>query len=509
VAFVMGLDFGTGGVRAGLYDTQLGELVAVAEARYPTSLPRLGWAEQAPDDWWKALGEASRSLLSRAGHPQVSAVCVSTTSSTVVVADAAGVPLRPAMLWMDCRASDEVALTSTPPHPVMAYSGGANAVEWLVPKAAWLARNEPTCYARAEHICEALDFINFRLTGVWAASRLNACCKWNYDTVEQRFYPELFAALGAPGLLDKLPSEVIPVGRAVGSLHPAALEHLGLRGEVVVAQGGIDAHMAMLGAGTLAPGNLLFIGGTSIVHLIHTPKRVDVPGMWGPYPNALLDDSWLVEGGQVSAGSVMDWLASKLFGLDELGQRQLIADAASALPGDSGLLVLDYWMGNRTPYRAPDLRGAVLGLSLCHDRVQLYRAAVDGVALGSANVVRALEGSGVEINRVVAAGGIQKNPLWLQATVDACGLPFDVADEENLTLLGSAISALTAIGEQPNLLAAAQSHVAPVRRLVPDPRMHARYNEMLIRYRSATDAVTPISRELARSSSCPVESGPQ
>src|SRR6218665_1781535 len=256
----MGLDFGTGGVRAALYATSSGALIGVKEARCGTSHPRWGGAEQAPLAWWEALGQASQAVMARHGHPRVSALCACPTSSPVLVTDEAGMPLRPALLWMDCRASHEGTLAPTPPHPVMAFSGGANAVEWLVPKAAWLARNEPQVYTRAQRICEAQDFINFKLTGTWAASRLNACCKWNYDTLEKKFYPDLFAALGAPGLLDKLPTRV---GEGVGWMCRQAKAHLGLQGNVLVAQGGIDAHMAMLGAGTIEPGKLLFIGGTS------------------------------------------------------------------------------------------------------------------------------------------------------------------------------------------------------------------------------------------------------
>src|SRR6218665_1200537 len=139
----MGLDFGTGGVRAGLYDTSSGALIGVEEARYGTSHPRWGWAEQAPLDWWEALGQASRAVRARHGHLRVSALCACTPSSTVVVTDEAGMPLRPALLWMDCRASHEVTLAPTPPHPVMAFSGGANAVEWLGPTPAPPAWPDP------------------------------------------------------------------------------------------------------------------------------------------------------------------------------------------------------------------------------------------------------------------------------------------------------------------------------------------------------------------------------
>src|SRR5690606_37528098 len=107
--------------------------------------------------------------------------------------------------------------------------------------------------------------------------------------------------------------------------------------------------------------------------------------------NALVDGLWLVEAGQVSAGSILNWLSRTLFGLDETGQAALIAEAASRVAGGSGLLTLDYWMGNRTPYRDANLRGAILGLSLGHGRADIYASAVDSIALGSANVVEVLK----------------------------------------------------------------------------------------------------------------------
>ncbi|MDP9061051.1 MAG: FGGY family carbohydrate kinase, partial [Pseudomonadota bacterium] len=119
MTLLLGLDFGTGGVRAGLYDLHSHKLVHVAEAPYATQYPQLGWAEQAPADWWSALGKACRQLMAQAGHPQVAAVCVATTASTVVVAQADGQPLAPALLWMDCRAAAESARTAHVSHPMM------------------------------------------------------------------------------------------------------------------------------------------------------------------------------------------------------------------------------------------------------------------------------------------------------------------------------------------------------------------------------------------------------
>jgi ribulose kinase len=488
---LLGVDFGTGGVRVGLYDLRSHRLVHVAQATYPTHYPRLGWAEQAPGDWWQALGQACRRVMSQAGYPPVAAMCVATTASTVVVATDAGEPLCPALLWMDCRAGEESAQSARAEHPML--NAGGDAVEWLVPKAMWLARHEPQLYARAERICEAVDWINHALTGQWVASQLNASCKWNYDTRAQRFPTELYEQLGVAELAHKLPPQVIPVGGRIGPLTSAAAAHLGLDNAVLVAQGGIDAHMAMLSAGTTGAGELLFIGGTSVVQLMHTPQRRDVPGIWGPYPDALLAGQWLMEGGQVSAGSILNWLAQKMFGLDDAGHQRLIQQASELQPGATGLLVLDYWMGNRTPYRAPDMRGAILGLSLNHDRHDLYRAAVEAIALGSANIFHTWRTHGIDITRVVAAGGFQHNPLWLQATVDATGVPFEMISHDNLTLIGTAAAAACALGEFNQLQAAAAHFTTRGTLIEPNRQAHACYVELLERYRAATDSVAPLS----------------
>ena len=482
----LGLDFGTGGIRVGVFDLEARRIVASAEETYASHHPRPGWAEQSPADWWAALGRASRHAMVLAGQPAIDALAVATTASTVVACRRDGTPLRPALLWMDCRAGAEAARTAQSRHPVMMHSGGGDAAEWLVPKAMWLAAHEPEHYRDADIICECLDWVNFRLAGVWVGSRMNATCKWNYDGLAQRFLPELYASFGVPDLAGRLPGRILPVGAAVERITAAAAEHLGLRGRPLLAQGGIDAHIGILGADTVDPGKLLMIGGTSVVHLFHLPAERPMPGFWGPYPHALIPDLWMVEGGQVSAGSVLSWLSHDIFQLDGEGTRRLIDEAAERPVGGTGLLTLDYFMGNRTPYRDPYLRGAVLGLSLGHDRAALYRSAAEGVALASANVVAQAEGLGVPIERIVSSGGYRRNGLWLRATVDAIGLPVELAAEENLTIVGCAAAAATGAGLFDDLRGAARAVARPGQQVDPDPAAHALYAEALERYRGVT-----------------------
>jgi len=496
MSLVLGLDFGTGGVRVGIFDLESRSVIAGAEESYTSTYPQPGWAEQSPEDWWEALGKASRRAMSLAGFPQIQGITASTTASTVVACQLDGSVLRPALLWMDARASAQATRTSRSTHEIMAHSGGGDAAEWLVPKAMWLAEKEPRVYHNAQVICECLDWINFKLTGTWVASRMNATCKWNYDGINEKFVYALYDDLGIPDLHQKLPQKVVAVGDPVDFISPVAASHLGLRSRPLLSQGGVDAHIGVLGADTVDPGNLLMIGGTSVVHLFHLPSERPMPGFWGPYPNALIPGLWLVEGGQVSAGSVLSWFSKQIFQLDEAGTRALIEEACDRPIDGAGLLTLDYFMGNRTPYRDPCLRGAILGLSLGHDRAALYRSAAEGVALASANVVSQAQAQGVPIERIVSSGGYRKNALWLQATVDAIGLSIELASEENLTIVGCAAAAATGLGIFPDLRAAAKAVTRPGLVIDPDPCAHAIYTEALERYRATSAVLTDTLHEL-------------
>jgi ribulose kinase len=379
----------------------------------------------------------------------------------------------------------------------MDYVGGSNASEWLISKAMWLAGHEPAVYADADIICECLDYINFKLTGRWVGSRMNATCKWNYDSVQKRFPAELYAEFGVEGLEAKLPPDIFAVGAPIDRLTEAAAAHLGVAGRPMLSQGGVDAHIGMLGAGTLKPGEMLMIGGTSIVQLFQLDSQRPMDGFWGPYPHALIDDHWLVEAGQVSAGSVLTWFEKDLFDLDGPGRVALREKAAAIPVGGTGLLTLDYFMGNRTPYREPMLRGAILGLSLGHDRASLYRSAIESVALASANVLKRVRELEVPVGRIVSSGGYAKNRLWLQATVDAIGMPVELSQEANLTIVGAAAAAAAGSGVVPDLFAAAEAVQQQTTRVDPDQKAHSEYQYLLGEYLEATERLTPLSKRLA------------
>jgi ribulose kinase len=490
MSLLLSMDLGTEGARVGAFDLE-GRALADAHEGFATSFPRSGWAEQDPRDWWQATVRATRAVLTDprvAGHGDVLGVSVATTASTVVVLGDRGEPLRPAILWMDARAVAEAEETGQhlDRHPVLAYSGGADAVEWLVPKAMWLARNEPETYQRATRVAEAVDYLTWRLTGSWVGSLMNATCKWNYDSVERRFPLELYEALGIADLVDKLPSDIRAVGEPAGTVSAVAGLELGITGHPVVATGGIDAHVSLLGCGAQTGGLVSVVGGTSTAFITEVPEAVYSSAVWGPYPHALRADQWLIEGGQVSSGSVLSWLTRDVLGTPRGELPALTSAATAVVPGSHGLLVLDYFMGNRTPHRDPRLRGSILGLTLGTTPAELYRAAVEGVCFGTRSVLESWLEVDIPVRRIVVSGGIRHNSLWLALTADVLGRPVELVESGNLTLRSGAVQASYAAGLFPDLTTAGEAFTAPTRTIEPDGRHIELYDAGYQRYVEAT-----------------------
>lgn len=493
----LAIDIGTEGARAGVF-AEDGTRLADAASPYATTYPRPGWAEQQPTDWWDAAVAASRAALGEAGVTDVGAIGVATTSSSVVVLDADDAPIRPALLWMDGRAWEESALTAATEHDALAFSGGSDSAEWLVPKAMWLARHEPDAYARAARIGESVDYLTLRLTGEWVGSRLNATCKWNYDHRRGELPTDLYAELGIADLADKLPSDIRAVGDAAGALSDVAAAELGLAPGVIVVTGGIDAHLALVALRGVSANPVAIVAGTSNAFIAELDDAVFSPTIWGPYPGALTADKWLVEGGQVSAGSALSWLSERVLGVDRASLPELVERASAVPPAGHGLLVLDHFMGNRTPLRDPNLRGAILGLSLGATPEELYRATVEAVAFGTRQVLESFEQVGVDTTDVFLTGGIRHNPLWLQTTADALGRPVHLASGENLTTRALGILGMAAHQGLP--VAEVAARFAPEYVTVePNVDAIAPLDEAYARYVEATAALTALNHALVRS----------
>jgi len=489
VAYVIGIDGGTESLRATVFDLA-GRRIASAMAAYPTEFAPGARAEQDPEAWWSATGLAVRSAVAQSGVAahDVDAICATTTCCTVVALDAAARPLRPALLWMDVRAGEKANAVLATGDAALAVNGagqGPVSAEWMIPKALWLLRHEPDSFRAAHTICEYQDFITWRLTGRRAASLNNVSIRWHYRSDAGGWPDSLLEALGLSELRAKWPAEVLAPGDVVGPLTARAADHLGLPETVWVVQGGADALIGMIGLGVARPGQIALITGSSHLQFAVGEAATHVPGLWGSYQDAVYPGRTILEGGQTSTGSIIAWLR-------RLTGDALNLDAARLGPGADGLLVLDHFQGNRTPYTDPLSRGAITGLSLHHTAAHLFRAMLEGIGFGTRAILDRMAEAGFAAAEITAGGGATRSPLWLQIHADTSGLPVVVPEVAEAPSLGAAVLAACGSGHFRSIDDGIAAMVRPGRRIEPDPVNVARYDEIYRRYAALYPALKPL-----------------
>jgi FGGY-family pentulose kinase len=488
---VLGFDVGTQSLRAALVDLQ-GRTVACGVAPIDTTFPRPTWAEQQPLDWWRAAGAAVRSALAEGSiePARVTGIGLDCTACTVVACDRTGAPLHPALLWMDQRSFREADEISRTDDPVLKYVSGRVSPEWMLPKALWLKRHAPELYDRADRIVECTDWMMFHLTGDWTLSLNHVAVKWNYARPEGGWPLGLLRSVGLTDLLDKWPSQIIPLGKGSGRLSASAARDLGLPAGLPVAQGGIDAYLGMLGLGATKDGDVAVIVGSSTCHLAQARDGVFGSGAAGCYPDATVEGLYTLEAGQTATGSILDWYRRHFAGLQEQEAKrrgvhvfQVLDELAAVVPaGAEGLVVRDDWQGNRSPYKNPQARGAIAGLSLAHGPGHIFRAIYEATACGTRHILADAAAHGLKIERVFVGGGGAKSALWLQIHADILQKPVQLARESEACALGSAMAAAVAAGHYSGFDEAAQEMVAIEKVVEPDPANRTIYDELFGKY---------------------------
>lgn len=504
--YVLGVDSGTQGVRAQLYNTD-GRCISASEQGYGVSFPTPGWAEQDPLEVWRALTLAVRQCVGGAGVPKdhIVGICCDGTSSTVLAVDRFGMPLRDAILWMDGRSVAQADRIASTQHPVLKYAGGQDSVEWMTPKALWLKECEPQTYRQAFKLVETTDWFVYKMTGQWTASLCNTTCKWNYLRPSGGWSVEFLDLIGLGDVLEKWPATVLPVGTRVGQLSKSAAEELGLPPTAYVAEGGIDAHMGMLGLGVTEPGSVAIVLGTSAVQMALTERPLFHPAIWGPYPDAVVPGLWLIEGGQISAGSIIAWFRDNL-ALDVVSEAQeagvspfqlMDSLASTSIPGANGLIVLDHFQGNRTPFRDPYARGAILGLRLSHRRGDIIRAIYESIAFGTRAIFESWRDSGFAVERVYVSGGGSRSKVWLSTLSSVCRIPITLTDDRQSGCLGSAICAAVAADEYSSIRDAARQMVRVRETIEPDTSVFQVHDSNYDKYQRSYDGLRDVMHELS------------
>ncbi len=489
---MMGIDFGTGGVRVGIFDRE-GTPVVFHAVEFETKYPRSGWAEQDPDEWWSALVEATNKVLDEGNvsPEEIAGIGVDATASTVLAVDEKDKHMRPAIMWMDIRASDEAMRIQETGDPALKYNGhGPVSAEWGLPKAMWLKEKEPETYNNAKHICDCGDWAIHRLTGEWTASINMASSKFYYDRDEGGFPESLFEAVGIEDLLDKYPQNVLDPGTAVGELRRGVAEELGLKAGTPVAEGAIDAYAGALGLGVVEPGKLALITGSSHVMIGQAAEPIYNPGFWGAYTDAMIPGQYTIEAGQASTGSIVAWFKNSFakHAAEEAEKRgvdpyDVLNELAHDIPiGSDGLVVIDYFQGNRTPHTDSQVRGMMWGLSLSHTEGHLFRAIIEGICYGTEHIFRTMRGQDFEPRINVVSGGPANSELWMQMHADVSNVPISFTKVSEGPVLGSAMLAAVGAGIYADVQEAAEHMVHTERTIEPNPEAHEAYQFYVDRY---------------------------
>jgi L-ribulokinase len=518
--YAIGIDFGTESGRALLLDLATGREAAVSEVRYEhgvidRTLPGTGrelppdWALQDPGDWVTVVETAVPAVLASAGvaGADVVGLGVDFTSCTVLPVRADGTPLcteerwraRPhawPKLWKHHAAQpvadrlNEVARERD--ESFLARYGGKLSSEWYFPKLIELWSEDREIYDEAYGFIEATDWIVWWLTG----NERRATCTAGYKALwsERDGLPDpAFFAAAYPGFEQpaaKLGTEFHQLGSLAGRLRPEVAGRIGLGESTAVAVGNVDSFVSVPGAGVDRPGAYLMVVGTSICDLVIDREEVLLGGITGVVKDGIVPGFYGYEAGQAAVGDMLAWF------VEEIGARAgedayeaLEREAALLGPGETGLVALDWWNGNRTILADADLTGVIAGLTLRSSDAEIYRALLEAIAFGNRRIMDNLSEHGLKLEEIVACGGIaEKSPLTMQLLADTSDRAVRVPASSQIPARGAALFGAVAAGAFSDIEAAIAATRPPIARsYTPDGEAGAVYERVYAIFRELHD----------------------
>jgi xylulokinase len=495
--YLIGVDCSTTAAKAVVW-SETGSAVAEGRATFELSQPRPGWGEQNAEDWWVATAAAVRRAARPVDAARIRAICITHQRETFVCLDKAGRPLRPAMLWLDVRAVDEVErhgtpdvhrITGKPPNPTPAWY-----------KLLWMAHHEPDIVRRIDRVVDVHAYLVHRLTGRWATSWASAD-PLGLVSMSTRDYDD--GLLEAANLKRAQMSELQPPGSVLGTVTDAVAGELGLPKGLPVVAGVGDGQAAQLGTGITGPGRASLNLGTGIVsgtYSEHYSHGVEYRTLFAAVPQGYTLETF-IGGGTYN----LNWFVDRFSGIDvrslglNLIPEQVLEVAAAQLPpGADGLLALPYWTGALTPYWDHNAHGALVGLTGVHGKAHVYRALLEGIAYeqrlltdGAEPVLEA------PVTDLIALGGGSRSRVWCQLIADIMRRRIDVVREPESTCLGSGMLAAAATGVHESIPAAAKAMSATAAHFEPDPGRSATYDRLYEAYRGIYPALRSVFAKLA------------
>ncbi len=486
--YAIGVDFGTLSGRSVLINVENGNEIATSILDYSHGvmdhqLPdgttlKVDWALQHPDDYLDVFAKTIPDVINKAGisADDIIGVGIDFTACTVMPVTADGTPLCKLKefssepnswikLWKHHAAQPEAnrlnEIAEGRDEGFLKRYGGKISSEWLLPKV-WQTLNEaPEVYKKADRFIEAADWVVWQLTG----NEKRNTCTAGYKAIWHKHegYPgsDFLASLD-PGLKDlvekKLASDLYPVGTKAGEITSDAAKLTGLKEGTAMAVANVDAHVSVPAVGITTPGKMLMIMGTSTCHMVLGEKEKTVPGMCGVVEDGIIEGFYGYEAGQSCVGDHFHWFVDNCVPAAYTGEaskkgidiHQLLTEKASMLkPGESGLIALDWWNGNRSVLVDVDLTGMLLGATLSTKPEEIYRALVEATAFGTRIIIDTFHENGVPVDELYAAGGIaEKNPMIMQIYADVTNRKIKISGSPQAPALGSAMFGAVAAGAE-------------------------------------------------------------
>jgi L-ribulokinase len=530
--YVIGVDFGTLSGRSLIVNVNSGEEIATSEYSYPHgvmekelpdgTLLGVDWALQHPQDYLDVFAKTIPDVIKRAGvNPDsVIGIGIDFTACTVLPVLSDGTPLcfldkfkgNPhsfVKLWKHHAAQAEAnqlnSIAGDRGENFLARYGGKISSEWLIPKIWQVFDEAPDVYRSADKFIEAADWVIWQLTGVETRNSCTAGYKGLWH--KEKGYPdkEFFAALN-PGLRniveEKLSLSISPVGTKAGEINLKSSTLTGLKVGTAVAVANVDAHVSVPAVGITSAGKMLAIMGTSTCHMVLGEKESIVEGMCGVVEDGIIEGFYGYEAGQSCVGDHFQWFvencvpSSYIKEASDKGMdiHDLLTSKAELLkPGESGLLALDWWNGNRSVLVDVDLTGMLLGATLTSRPEEIYRALVESTAFGTRMIIETFKESGVPVNEFYAAGGIaEKNRFVMQIYADIINMDIKISGSPQAPALGSAMFGAVAAGKSKggydNIIDAARS-MGKVKDYSYSPRKEnvGIYKELYMEYKTLHD----------------------
>jgi len=506
MAYYLGIDVGTSGTKA-LVMTPTGKVLATATGEHTLSTPRPGWSEQDPDQWWAATVKAARKAVRAAkiNGRQVAGIGLSGQMHGLVLTDAAGKCLRPAIIWNDQRTAEQAAQIEDAvggKRKLIRLVGNPAMTSYTLTKLLWVRRHQPRVYDRARHLLLPKDYVRLKLTGEYVGDVSDMSGTLMLDQRKRKWSRKILDLFQVDG--DLLPP-VVESHEVAGRLRKAAADELGLAEGTKVVGGGGDQPVGAIGNGVVTDGMTSATMGTSGVVLTHSRSyKTDPEGRINTYC-ASVAGQYCMFGCVLSAGGSLQWFRNVLCrqeiaeakrrGVDPY--KLLDAQAAGQPAGCEGLFWLPYLTGERTPHADPLARACWIGIDARTSKARLIRSVMEGATFAMKDVVTLLAERGLKVRQIRLSGGGARSPLWRQMQADVYGVTCVTINTDEGPAYGAALLAATGTGRYETVTQACKAAIKVTRTVKPNPKNKKLYRRHYELYRELYPALREQFRHIA------------